>query len=584
MKTRLFWVLLPSYLVILGVCIAAITWANNRTIHSSEHARQRDQMAAVARVIATRLEEAPGLSSLPIQDICRAADKAAGLRVTVVIPDGTVVGDSRADPARMDNHSDRPEVAAALRGELGEGRHFSTTVRRDMFYVAVPVQQGQAVLGAVRVALEMERISAMEHALHGKLTASFLLIALVSIVASFVVARGISRPLARVEEGLRALAAGDLQRRLPRQSIREFDALGTTINRMADQLRERIDVVTRQKGEQEALVTCMAEGVLAVDREKHVLTLNRAAEAVFGVREADVKGRSVVEVIRNADLLRLVETTLANAGQVDGEVFVPDGERFLQVTGRLLRGPENGPRGAVLVMNDVTRLRRLERMRRDFVANVSHELKTPITSIRGFADTLLDGEHDPETAKRFLEKIAKQAERLHTLIEDILALSRVEHASERGEIELTPGTLAPVLDGAVRACQSAAAERGNTVEIQCAGDLTARINAPLLETAVINLVDNAIKYGGEFQTIRVKAERGVEGCVIQVADEGPGILKAHWERLFERFYRVDQGRSRSQGGTGLGLAIVKHVALAHGGQVRVHSEMGKGSVFSILLP
>lgn len=567
------------------MAVVAVTWASSRTMRWFEQQSLRRQMGAVARVLAAQLADealdqpGPGVSAR-----CEKADRASGLRVTVILPDGTVAGDSRRDPAAMDNHGDRPEVRAALRGADGEDRHFSVTVRRWMQYVAVPIHSGNAVRGVVRVSIELEQVTAAERALRGKLFGGSVVVMLMAWLASLVVARGITRPLAAVDEGVRALAAGDLGRRLPGLSIQELDDLSTTVNRMSMQLRERIDTVTRQRDEQEALVSCMAEGVLAVDQARRVIALNRAGEALFGLREAEIKGRSVVEVIRNADLQLLIEKTLASDAQVEGELFIPDGERFLQVNGRLLRGPTEGPRGAVLVMNDVTRLRRLEGVRRDFVANVSHELKTPITSIKGFADTLLDGTHDPETSQRFLEKIAKQADRLHALIEDILSLSRIEHATEREAIDLSPGPVGPVLQAAVRTCQAAAAARGTKLSLACPNDVTAKIHAEMLETAVVNLIDNAIKYGGENQTVSIRAERREAGCQIEVQDEGPGILRQHWDRLFERFYRVDQGRSRSQGGTGLGLAIVKHIALVHGGQVAVTSEMGKGSTFTITLP
>lgn len=585
MKTRLVWKLLPSYLLILLVSVGALTWVSSRTMRAYQLSRTRESMFTVARVVAARIVDTP--SALEIQDLMPfylSVDRASGYRLTVVRPDGVVVGDSRGDVPRMENHGSRPEVREALAGRDGQDIHFSPTLHRKMLYVAVPVRDPVSVIGVVRASIELEQYGAPDRGLRGHLLWAAVITGLLAVFMSVAVARGIARPIEGVARGVRQLAAGDLEKRLPELSIREFDELSATVNGMARQLSERIDTVTRQRDEQEALFACMAEGVLAVDRERRIIALNRAGESLFGVAEADVRGRNVAEAIRNADLHRLIDDTLAGQGRMDGELFIPDGQRFIQVSGRLLRGPSNGPRGAVLVMNDVTRMRRLESMRRDFVANVSHELKTPITAIKGFADTLLDGEHEPKTTQRFMEKIARQANRLNTLIEDILALSRVEHATEKGEVDLARGALAPVLRSAVRSCQSAAGERGSRVQLTCADDLAASINGRLLETAVTNLIDNAIKYGNEHQVIQVQAERDGGGCRIEVRDEGPGIPKAHWDRLFERFYRVDSGRSRSQGGTGLGLAIVKHVALAHGGSVSVAGEPGKGSTFTIRLP
>ena len=239
----------------------------------------------------------------------------------------------------------------------------------------------------------------------------------------------------------------------------------------------------------------------------------------------------------------------------------------------------------MFVIYDVTRLLRLESMRRDFVANVSHELKTPVTSIKGFAETLLDGsEHEPEVVKRFIEKISRQASRLQRLIEDVLTLSGMEHAAERGEIELEPNLVAGVLQSAARSCRETAENLETRIEVQCEPELKAHLNVPLLEQAVVNLIDNALKYGDPKAVVLVTGDRAEEGCVIRVKDQGAGIDGQYHDRLFERFYRVDKGRSRSLGGTGLGLAIVKHVAIAHRGRVTVESEPGKGSVFSIILP
>jgi two-component system phosphate regulon sensor histidine kinase PhoR len=242
--------------------------------------------------------------------------------------------------------------------------------------------------------------------------------------------------------------------------------------------------------------------------------------------------------------------------------------------------------GVVVVLNDVTRLRKLENTRREFVANVAHELKTPITSIKGFVETLLDGAYrEPENNLKFLQILARQADRLHAIIEDLLTLSRIEEEAEQGKIFLSSGRLSRVLQGALRICESRAQEKSISLSLTCSEDLKAQINAPLLEQAVVNLVDNAIKYSAPGSTVQVKAEPQPSEVVIQVSDQGCGIAPEHLSRLFERFYRVDAGRSRKIGGTGLGLAIVKHIAQAHGGRATVDSSSGQGSTFSIhLLP
>jgi two-component system phosphate regulon sensor histidine kinase PhoR len=253
--------------------------------------------------------------------------------------------------------------------------------------------------------------------------------------------------------------------------------------------------------------------------------------------------------------------------------------------GTALRDSEQTPLGAVIVLNDVTRLKRLETMRRDFVANVSHELKTPITSIKGFVETLISGAMDkPEDNKRFLGIVASQADRLNAIIDDLLSLSQLEQDAEKVEIVIAESGLKPVLEMAIQACASKATEKKVHVDLNCPESVTARINPQLLEQAVINLVDNAIKYSLTSTQVRVNVSAGEEGITVAVADEGRGIEKEHIPRLYERFYRVDSDRSRAMGGTGLGLAIVKHIAQVHGGSVSVDSSIGKGSTFRIHLP
>jgi two-component system phosphate regulon sensor histidine kinase PhoR len=260
-------------------------------------------------------------------------------------------------------------------------------------------------------------------------------------------------------------------------------------------------------------------------------------------------------------------------------------ERFLQAHGAPLRDASGKEIGVLVVLNDMTRLLRLENIRRDFVANVSHELKTPITAIKGSVETLLGGAiEESDSAPRFLEIIARQADRLNAIIEDLLALSRIEQEEEKSGIHLDPVAVRDVIQSALLSCQVRAQDKQVRLAVDCSGELQCPANAPLLEQALVNLVDNAITYSSEGGEVRIAARAAANGLEITVRDFGCGIAREHLPRLFERFYRVDKARSRKQGGTGLGLAIVKHIIQAHGGQVRVDSAPGEGSLFTISLP
>jgi two-component system phosphate regulon sensor histidine kinase PhoR len=325
--------------------------------------------------------------------------------------------------------------------------------------------------------------------------------------------------------------------------------------------------------------------VVAIDSDQRLITLNSAAAKLIGSPQADLQGRNLPEVIRNADLRRFVQRALESSQPIEDDVVLhADGQRILQARGAALRNSAGQGVGAVIVLNDVTHYRRLETLRRDFVANVSHELKTPIASIKGFVETLLDGAlSQPNDARRFLKIIASHAERLNNIIEDLLSLSKIEQSEKTASLPLNMAPLRPILQSALNGCQAQASQRNIALHLECP-DMSARINAPLLEQAVINLVDNAIKYSEPADQVLVAAS-AVDGEIeISVRDSGCGISEEHLPRLFERFYRVDRARSRKLGGTGLGLAIVKHIVQAHHGHVSVTSTPGEGSTFTIHLP
>jgi two-component system phosphate regulon sensor histidine kinase PhoR len=298
-----------------------------------------------------------------------------------------------------------------------------------------------------------------------------------------------------------------------------------------------------------------------------------------------VEGRTIYETIRNTDLQQFVSRTLTSQAPVEGELVLGDDrDRYVQAHGTVLRGADGMGIGALVVLNDVTRLIKLENIRRDFVANVSHELKTPITSIKGFVETLLMGNVEKEETSHFLQIVSKHADRLNLIINDLLSLSKIEQGAERNEIALTKEAISDVLQSAILLCTEKGKAKGISIELDCDEELKARFNARLLEQAVVNLLDNAIKYSDSDSVILVAGDLEEDGVVISVTDQGCGIAEEHLPRLFERFYRVDKARSREMGGTGLGLAIVKHIAQSHGGRVDVKSRRDVGSTFTIHLP
>ena len=403
--------------------------------------------------------------------------------------------------------------------------------------------------------------------------------------AGLVSSARISRSLQVMRASAEHLAAGDFSHQIRIPDTPEMGNLAATLNNMAAQLEDQISVVTQQRNEQEAILVSMQEGVLALDPQAHVIAMNPAAEALLAVSAAQARGRTVQEVIRNVGLQRLLTDAMSKAEPTAGEIVLRgDAERFLQGTATALRNAAGRDLGMLVVLNDITQIRRLENIRRDFVANVSHELKTPITSIKGFVETLRDGALDDRPqAERFLGIVARHADRLHAIIADLLSLSRMEQSNQIADIPRPEVQLHPIVEAAVLDCSAKAAARQVTVVPSCAPGLRVKANAPLLEQAIVNLLDNAISYSNPDGTVWLTARQANGEIRIDVRDEGIGIAPEHVPRIFERFYRTDKARDRASGGTGLGLAIVKHIAQIHDGQVSVASEVGQGSTFSLHL-
>lgn len=404
-------------------------------------------------------------------------------------------------------------------------------------------------------------------------------------IGSWMVAGRIDRSLERFERATERLAKGDLSAKVYPPRIPQLVGLANGFNLMAGQLKQRVEALTILSGEQDAILRSMAEGVLTIDVSGRIQRLNMAARRLLNVAVSDCEGRLVAEVIHHAEVQRFIGEAIDNQ-EADVEVIVVPGEpeRVLQIYATPLEGSDGERLGTLVVLQDTTRISKLENIRREFIANVSHELRTPVTSIKGFIETLLDGaKDDPEALQRFLVIIGHHADRLNAIFNDLLTLAKLEARGEDARVEMSEIVAHDVVKGAIEACRFEIEERSAVVDIEVPGDLRVLANASLLEQALVNLVENALRYSEGTPSINVRGEQ-VEGRVrLSVCDSGPGIPKPHLGRLFERFYRVDHGRSRKMGGTGLGLSIVKHIAQVHGGEVQVDSAPGKGSVFSIIL-
>jgi two-component system, OmpR family, phosphate regulon sensor histidine kinase PhoR len=586
MRRRLIWQLYPSYLILVLVAILATGWYATRSMRQFHMTQTRQALLHQTALLVPQMQ--PLLAPMQpeaLDALCKQLGRDLPSRITVVLPDGSVVADSEADPAIMANHGNRVEIIQARQGQVGTAVRFSETMGRRMMYLAVPLRQG-APMGTVRVAIALTAIEEQLHALQMRIAAGGLVIVVLASLVCLWISRRISRPIEQMRHGASLFAAGDLTHRLTPPDTVELAGLAKAMNQMAGELAQRIQSVVRQRNETEAVLASMVEGVVALDHQESILHLNEAAARLLDAAPETTQGRTIQEVARNRELHQMVRETLARGETGDRDIAVHGAsERVLFTRCTPLLDAAGRRIGALLVMNDVTQLRRLETMRSDFAANVSHEIKTPLTAIQGFVETLAQGSvDDPKEAQRFLEIIQKHVRRLVDIIDDLMQLACLERGGRMDRTRLRTIDIKALLAVAVQLCLPKAEERRIFVEVTCPEGLAAPMDGPLMEQAVVNLLDNAIKYSPDNSRVTVWVETSERQICIHFKDQGIGIARKHLPRLFERFYRVDKARSRRVGGTGLGLAIVKHIVQAHGGQVTVKSEQGRGSVFTLTIP
>jgi two-component system phosphate regulon sensor histidine kinase PhoR len=555
-----------------------LSWALERQL--TEH--MRADLLVRARLAAQRAAASTAaLHDRAVVDAL-ADDLAAagGARVTFVDLAGAVVGDSEVDVAQLgevENHASRPEIVAASNTEEGSSVRYSSTVGGRMMYTAVPVRRDGVTIGTARLALPLGELEEAIGRVHASLATGALVALLVAVIVSFTAARLTSRRLLEMTDVARQMSEGDLAVRTRAAGEDEIATLGRALDQIAGSLSK---TVTELRGERDLLtgiMSSMSEGVLVVGRDGRIVLTNPALRAMLLIG-ADAIGKSVLQVVRNADLNELLdnaapgmprEVEIERAGLVPRRILV-----------RAVTLPES-PGGVLAVFVDVTELRRLESVRRDFVANASHELRSPLTTVRAAAETLRTVENDPRAAEHFVALIQRNAERLANLIDDLLDLSRIE--SREVKLDMEALDLATVAERTIGQHAHRAQMKGIALSHDLAAAPHVRADRRALEHILGNLIDNAIKYCPEGAQVRISAAPEQARVRICVSDTGPGIAPEHQPRIFERFYRVDAGRSRELGGTGLGLSIVKHLVEALGGSVSVESRVDAGSTFSFTL-
>jgi two-component system phosphate regulon sensor histidine kinase PhoR len=539
----------------------------------------------------------PPPPSSVLQQAARDLGNRASARVTLIASDGTVLADSAvpdADLATVENHKSRPEVEQALATGQGRDMRPSHTSGERTMYRAIRMRFSQDTAPlVVRVALPIAQIDHEIGALKQHLFLALGVAFLVALALSVWLAHSITKPLSDIASAAQRLSAGNQAARIRTTAQDEVGLLASTLNHMADQLHAKIDELSEDRAQLLAVLTSMVEGVMVLDSRGHVLQINPALERMFGISRVEARGRPCAELFRHQRLNDMVAEILQSRAPHEDEIMLPLSGRHLQIEASPAGGERENEACVVFVFHDVTELRRLEKIRKDFVANVSHELRTPLTSIKGYVEALLDGgKDDPFEASKFLDIILKQSDRLNLIIEDLLELSKIE--SGQITLKAEPLELQAVVDRTLSMIKPIADRKRHRLVTALDPSLPSIAgDEDRLVQVLTNLLDNAVKYTPAGGTITVgataalssgSAEQPARSIDLSVADTGIGIPEGDRPRVFERFYRVDKARSRELGGTGLGLAIVKHIVEGHGGQVWVEANHPQGSRFVVRLP
>ncbi|MBN2420365.1 MAG: PAS domain S-box protein [Deltaproteobacteria bacterium] len=586
-KRRLIWVLYPSYLLIMLLSILVVTWYASISSRNFFLKQTETDLEIRARFFQDRIQDLIDSSDPKEVDIlCKQIGESTSTRITVILPSGKVIGDSQSDPETMDNHGDRPEFIGAVKDKKGISTRHSLTLDKNFMYVGIPVYKNDQLQMVIRTSIHVDVIDETIDRIQRKIILGGVIIALFTAIVCLIISRRISRPIEELRKNAEGISKGEYRFNRPNSNIEEIGNLHNAMKEMVNDLEERIATITSQRNEIEVILASMDEGIIAIDNRENIINLNRAAEEIFGTSNREAQGRSVQEAVRNRSFHDFIADVISGSDPVEKEITLfPGDEKYVSGHGTKMVDGDGRQIGALIVLNDITRVKKLENIRRDFVANVSHEIKTPITAIKGFVETLREGDvSNEEDRRRFLSIISNHVNRLEAVINDLLKLSRIEKDSESEDIEFDNEKIINVLKTAIEICNPAADEKNISIKLECDESVEAKVNSSLLEQAIVNLLDNAIKYSENSKKVFIRSVMDKNNVEIAVTDEGKGIEKEHLPRLFERFYRVDKARSRKLGGTGLGLAIVKHIVQAHSGTISVDSTPLKGSTFKMILP
>lgn len=585
MIKKISWKLFFTYIIIIIICIsftgilAIISLRNFYIKHLSSNLKSN------ATLVVNILEDDLATNNLSqIKLKTKDLGKELEIRITIIDINGIVLGDSEKNPALMENHADRPEIKEALQGKTGKSIRYSSTLEIDMLYLAIPIIKNNQTLGITRLSLPLTEVNENISNLHKIIILATAIALVIASIISLIISLTITRPLQEMTKVSQKISKGDFSKKLKILSQDEIGQLADSLNLMSEELENKIRIISEDKDKMKVVLSGVIEGIVAIDKEGRIILFNHALKNMIDCSSDRVLEKFHWEIIRNNQLNELLKETLQKGQTLTREItlFSPQEKIFHASANPLTE--KNKVWGAVVVLNDITEIKKLEKMRSEFVANVSHELRTPLTSIQGFVETLKEGAiNDPEKAQYFLEIIEKQSNRLNNLIEELLQLSKIE--SQEIAMNLQSINLRDLIDKTISEFKKKIEQKDHKIKINISPQLpSVKADPEQIEVVFRNLLDNAVKYTPDGGEIYISALEKAENIYIEVADNGIGISAEHLPRIFERFYRANKDRSRKLGGTGLGLAIVKHIVQAHQGTIGVESKPGKGSKFFFTLP
>lgn len=587
LRSRMLWKIYSVFAIFILLSALLVGTLLGRYITNNKLADI--QAALQTRSLLLTEVAAPHFAQLParkLQKTIVSLGKKTHTRMTVINARGVVLADSDKDPLTMDNHGQRPEVQESRFHDFGQSIRFSKTMQTKMMYLARSVHKSGHFLGYVRASLPLRIVDQRLADVRTTIMLGVSLVTLISLLLGFLLARHFIRPLTDMTKMAETMTQGNFSNRLPVKSKDEIGRLGKALNKMAEKSQQRLAIINMDRNKLSAILSCMSEGVIAIDKDELIIHINDAAAALLGIDIDDSLNKPIWEITRIHDISRILSDTARDLQTIKRSVKIAYGthDRIIEMHAAPLQDGTGSAVGAMVVLMDVSELRHLETVRRDFVANASHELKTPITAIRAIVETLLDDEKiNPIKRQEFLEKIKNQSLRLSAIVTDLMALSRFELQDE--SLTEEPVNLDDIARKSLEDLSPAAIEKQITVKLSVTEEpLVITGNRDALEQAVSNLLDNAIKYTPEEGHIWIRLGTKNHEAIIEIQDTGIGIEPKDQERIFERFYRVDKARSRELGGTGLGLSIVRHIVMSHGGRLSVTSVPGNSSTFKLIFP